>query len=75
MATISTLPGGTKGYSLYIDGFLAGVLNGNNTYLGGSLQQSPSWKMSIVSSEKCWPGEVLGLEVQLGFHQCSLQRL
>lgn len=36
MATISTLPGGVKGYSLYIDGFQAGVLNGNNTYLGGS---------------------------------------
>eukprot|EP00884_Botryococcus_braunii_P015271 jgi/Botrbrau1/2427/Bobra.0395s0049.1 len=34
MATITTLPGGVTGYSLYIDGYLAGTINGNNSYIG-----------------------------------------
>jgi hypothetical protein len=34
MATITTLAGGVNGYSLYIDGYLAGTLDGNNSYIG-----------------------------------------
>jgi hypothetical protein len=49
MATISTLPGGVKGYRLALDGQLVASFNGNFSYIGGDLLSSVTAFISLKS--------------------------
>ena len=70
MLTLTTLWDGTPGYTMLVDGQLAGVLNGNYTYTGTCpcAAQSPSgWH--CLKLQPCKPDS---MAVRLaGCHGCS----
>lgn len=51
MLTLTTLWDGTPGYAMLIDGQLAGVLNGNYTYLGGEPSPAVTSDLDLVLAQ------------------------